>query len=203
MQDKLLELRTRLKRTILFVTHDVNEALKLGDRVAVLRDGRMAQFGPPHELLSQPADDYVRALMQDANPMQVLKAGMLSRKAPTVPAARKLTADVLRSLGERGASRVFVLGASGEPVGFFDRAQYENPDRLKDSDAGPFLSTKFRAVDGSTPIGEFAHSSLQEEVVAVVDEQGRFQGVVEPLDVIAAMSRASSRSETRLEPKQA
>ncbi len=202
MQDKLLELRKRLNRTIVFVTHDVNEALKLGDRVAVLRDGTLAQFGAPHELLSQPADDYVRALMQDANPMQVLKASMLSRQAPSLTLGRNLTADVLRSLKDRDARRIFVLGPLGEPVGFFEQAQFERLDRLQDGDAGQFMCTKFRAVYGSTPIGDFANSCVQEEVVAVVDEMGRFQGVVEPLDVAATMKRAALSSDVRREPKQ-
>jgi glycine betaine/proline transport system ATP-binding protein len=59
MQDLLLELQTRLKKTIVFITHDLDEAIRIGTRIAVMRDGRIVQVGPPDEILNSPADEYV------------------------------------------------------------------------------------------------------------------------------------------------
>ena len=64
MQDQLMELQGRLKKTIVFITHDLDEALRLGDRIAILTDGRLSQIGTPAEILLNPADAYVRAFVQ-------------------------------------------------------------------------------------------------------------------------------------------
>ena len=64
MQDQLADLQARLQKTIVFITHDLDEALRLGDRIAILKDGRLAQVGTPTEILEAPADDYVRAFVE-------------------------------------------------------------------------------------------------------------------------------------------
>ena len=63
MQDLLMTLQKRLGRTIVFITHDLDEALRLGDRIAILKDGTISQVGTPRDILSRPADDYVRAFV--------------------------------------------------------------------------------------------------------------------------------------------
>ncbi len=67
MQDQLVDLQARLRKTIVFITHDLDEALRLGDRIAILKDGRLAQVGTPTEILEHPADDYVRAFVDIVN----------------------------------------------------------------------------------------------------------------------------------------
>ena len=75
MQDELLELQDKVQKTIIFVTHDLHEALKLGDRIAIMRDGKVVQIGAPEDVITSPADDYVREFVQDASPAKVLTAG--------------------------------------------------------------------------------------------------------------------------------
>lgn len=74
MQDELVELQDKLHKTIIFVTHDLHEALKLGDRIAIMRNGEIIQTGSPEEVVTEPADDYVREFVQDASPAKVLTA---------------------------------------------------------------------------------------------------------------------------------
>jgi glycine betaine/proline transport system ATP-binding protein len=64
MQDQLLELQTSLKKTIVFITHDLDEALRIGSEIAILKDGKLVQVGAPKEILSNPADDYVRRFVE-------------------------------------------------------------------------------------------------------------------------------------------
>ncbi|NEE14017.1 glycine/betaine ABC transporter ATP-binding protein, partial [Streptomyces sp. SID7499] len=64
MQDQLLELQKRLKKTIVFITHDLNEAMRLGDRIAVMRDGEIVQLGTAEDILVTPANDYVASFTQ-------------------------------------------------------------------------------------------------------------------------------------------
>ncbi len=77
MQDQLLELQKRLKKTIVFITHDLNEAMRLGDRIAVMRDGQIVQIGTAEDILVTPANDYVAAFTQDVDRSRVLTAGAI------------------------------------------------------------------------------------------------------------------------------
>lgn len=74
LQDELLELQRNLKRTIIFVSHDLDEAFKLGDRIAILEGGRIVQCGTPREIIRSPADDYVADFVEHINPLRVLRA---------------------------------------------------------------------------------------------------------------------------------
>ena len=77
MQDELVDMQAELQKTILFVTHDLDEALKLGSRIAIMRDGEIIQTGIPEEVVTTPIDDYVRDFVQDASPAKVLTAGSI------------------------------------------------------------------------------------------------------------------------------
>ncbi len=74
MQDLLLELQTKLNKTIVFITHDLDEALKLGDTIAILNDGKVVQTGDPQEIILHPADEYIENFVQDINRARVIRA---------------------------------------------------------------------------------------------------------------------------------
>ncbi|MDD3365803.1 MAG: glycine betaine/L-proline ABC transporter ATP-binding protein [Sphaerochaetaceae bacterium] len=84
MQDELVELQSKLQKTIIFVTHDLHEALKLGDRIAILRNGEVVQVGTPEEIITNPADEYVQEFVQDASPAKVLTASSIMSDIPVV-----------------------------------------------------------------------------------------------------------------------
>ena len=83
MQDQLLELQKRRKKTIVFITHDLNEAMRLGDRIAVMRDGRIVQTGTAEDILVRPANDYVASFTQDVDRSRVLTAGSIMAEPDT------------------------------------------------------------------------------------------------------------------------
>ena len=78
LQDEFLRLRSRLKKTILFVTHDIDEAIKLGDRIAVMRGGRIVQFAPPVTILREPADHFVMDLVGKESGLKLMKLVKIS-----------------------------------------------------------------------------------------------------------------------------
>ncbi len=85
MQDELLKLQDRHERTIVFISHDLDEALRIGDRIAIMEGGRVVQVGTPEEILQNPADDYVRAFFRGVDPTGVIAAGDIVRdNQPTV-----------------------------------------------------------------------------------------------------------------------
>jgi len=75
MQDELLKLQAKAKRTIVFISHDLDEAMRIGDRIAIMEGGRVVQVGTPEEILQNPADDYVRAFFRGVDPTNILSAG--------------------------------------------------------------------------------------------------------------------------------
>ncbi|TPW31277.1 choline ABC transporter ATP-binding protein [Pararhizobium mangrovi] len=80
LQGDLLEFQERLKKTIIFVSHDLDEAFRIGNRIAIMEGGRIVQCGTPHDIVQNPADDYVRDFVADMNPMRVLSASDVMRK---------------------------------------------------------------------------------------------------------------------------
>ena len=90
MQDELLKLQEEDQRTIVFISHDLDEALRIGDRIAIMEGGRVVQVGPPEEILQNPADDYVRAFFRGVDPTNVISAGDIVRDThPTIVVSKK------------------------------------------------------------------------------------------------------------------
>ncbi|MBV1704248.1 MAG: choline ABC transporter ATP-binding protein [Hyphomicrobiales bacterium] len=110
LQDELLALQRTLRKTILFVSHDLDEALKIGNRIAILEGGRVVQWGGAEDILLRPANDYVAEFVKHMNPLNVLRGVSLMRPAATL---RRDGAAVL--LDEAGRVRVD-LDADGRPV---------------------------------------------------------------------------------------
>ncbi|MGH9200404.1 MAG: choline ABC transporter ATP-binding protein, partial [Vicinamibacterales bacterium] len=79
LQDELIDLQRELKKTIVFVSHDLDEALKIGSRIAIMEAGRVVQFGVPEDIVTKPVNEYVRQFVASMNPLTVLKGGMLMR----------------------------------------------------------------------------------------------------------------------------
>ncbi|MFG2874831.1 glycine betaine/L-proline ABC transporter ATP-binding protein [Streptomyces sp. NPDC048337] len=124
MQDQLLELQRRLKKTIVFITHDLGEAMRLGDGIAVMRDGRIVQQGTPEDILIRPADEYVASFIQDVDRSRVLTADAVMDElpldvdpcdCPTVQADTPLA--VLCAVSARVPHPVAVTDADGAVIG--------------------------------------------------------------------------------------
>ena len=81
MQKQLIDLQSELKKTIVFITHDLDESLKLGDHIGILNGGRLVQIGTPVEIIMNPADDYVKAFVKDVNRAKVIKAKVIMTPA--------------------------------------------------------------------------------------------------------------------------
>ena len=84
LQDELLELQRKLRRTIVFVSHDLDEALKIGTSIAIMEGGRIVQHGPPQDIVLNPANDYVAAFVQHMNPLNVLTGDVMMTPLPTL-----------------------------------------------------------------------------------------------------------------------
>ena len=122
MQNMLLDLQTELKKTIVFITHDLDEALRIGDNVAILRDGAMVQQGRPQDIVLAPADDYVADFVKDVNRGKLVRVesimtpGPACGRAPAIPAGTRLERAAL-ALSEAAAERGTVTDRDGTALG--------------------------------------------------------------------------------------
>jgi glycine betaine/proline transport system ATP-binding protein len=122
MQDELIRLQELLKKTIVFITHDFDEAIRLADRIAIMKDGVVIQVGTPEEILSRPATDYVRAFTKDAPKGKVLSARALMKPLPkSAKVVGEIRADALAGEIARNAldkSQIFaVVDSKGKRIG--------------------------------------------------------------------------------------
>lgn len=123
LQDELLELQQRLKRTIIFVSHDLDEAFKIGNRIAIMEGGRIVQCGTPQDIFRHPSNDYVADFVKHMNPLGVLRARDILRPAPPMDGVPHVDADarvqeVMTSLLDGGVVTVI---DGGTPIGVIDR----------------------------------------------------------------------------------
>ncbi|MCZ6453755.1 MAG: glycine betaine/L-proline ABC transporter ATP-binding protein [Alphaproteobacteria bacterium] len=127
MQSVLLDLQAELKKTIMFITHDLDEALRIGDSIAILRDGEIVQQGDPQSIVLHPVDDYVADFVKDINRGKVIKVGTIMRpptdeaEGPAVD-ADTLLEDVARLMANERSGWARVIEASGQVVGVVSTA---------------------------------------------------------------------------------
>ncbi len=186
LQDELLILQRELKKTIVFVSHDLDEALKLGDHIAILDGGRIVQVGPPEEIVLKPADDYVREFVANVNPLSVLTAYNVMRDMRDLERHgedwvwlddRRVTR--FRLDGER---RVVEVVHEGRPATW---VTCEEADAPKPADANEVYWSRT-----ATPLKTLMYAMHRNVAsVAVFDDDDRFVGAVTVADVLAAVVR--------------
>ncbi len=125
MQTVLLDLQSELKKTVVFITHDLDEALRLGDKIAILRDGQVVQQGTGQEIVLSPADDYITAFVKEVNRGRVIQTRTVMRPfdgnmdgVRLAPNATLETAAKLMT--EAGLSRAIIIDEKGDPIGLLD-----------------------------------------------------------------------------------
>ncbi|GEN82453.1 glycine betaine transport ATP-binding protein OpuAA [Sporosarcina luteola] len=177
MQDELLQLHHDMGKTIIFITHDLDEALRIGDRIALMKDGEIVQIGTPEEILMSPSNEYVERFVEDVDLSKVLTAGHIMKKADMVQIDRGARV-ALRLMKRQGISSIYVVDKGNRLIGAVT-AQ----DALDATDSGKTLEdVLIRDVPTITPdtvlTDLFDTVSTTTIPVAVVNEQNHLQGII-------------------------
>ena len=193
MQDELMEIQDELHKTILFITHDLNEALRVGSRVCIMKDGAIHQIGAPEDILMRPETDYVAEFVQDVDQGRVLAVDTVREDAATVPASGSV-ADVLEAIAGVGSDAAHVVDADGRPLGVVTRQSAERARARGDQQLEPLVEAVPAVTVGTTlaKVYQLFGSGLP---LAVVDTDGRLIGAVRPLEVLAELGRVEGVSE--------
>ncbi len=186
MQQQLVELQKRLHKTIVFITHDLDEALRLGNHIAILKDGELRQVGTPEEILANPADDYVRRFVMDVNRARVVKAKSVAEEIPTLAATDLNSETAAAAVSRSTFGAAFVLADDGSLVGGMNQ-------RLIDSCNGNISEAQLLPVVqliNGVVIDDVLHASATSELpLAVTEETGSLIGAVTRQGLMTAISR--------------
>lgn len=198
MQDELVELQEKLQKTIVFVTHDLHEALKLGDQIAIMRNGEIVQIGSPEDIVSNPADDYVTEFVRDASPAKVLTAGTIMEDPKILTYAWEGPKTALTLMRSNNRKAAFVVDKKHMLLGVVKATSLE---KLLEKQERPKVipSSVIRKVTSVTEdtVLEDLFSIVTENPypIPVVDEKGRFKGMVTTDHIFEAISPAEEPEE--------
>lgn len=202
MQDELIKLQEKLQRTIVFISHDLDEALRVGDRIAIMEGGRIVQVGTPEEILQNPADDYVRSFFRGVDPTNVISAGDIVRdtrptiiitKSGSLRAAHELLSSSERDyayiidahhrflgiVSSEAISRVLAKGAKDTPLA---QAYIENAHPVKLDDSMQDILPEVASRNWPVP---------------VVDEKNIYKGVVSKNRFLKTLHRPEQKQEEK------
>ncbi len=203
MQDELLKLQDRHERTVVFISHDLDEALRIGDRIAIMEGGRVVQVGTPEDILQNPADEYVRAFFRGVDPTSVISAGDIVREnQPTViwKSPQGSPRATLEMLNNQDREYAYVLDSKHRFHGVVSvdslRSLLESEtakEKLKIEDA--FIKEVKAVKDNDSLQDILPHVASQSWPVPVVDEDSAFKGVVSKNRFLRTLHRAESDTE--------
>lgn len=200
MQDELLELQQRMSKTIVFITHDLDEALKIGDRIAIMKDGAIVQIGSPEQILTEPEDEYVKAFVQNVDRTKIITAQTIMRKAPTINIKKDGPGVAVRKMKNIGVSTIYVLDEERHYKGIItieDAAELQQKnvksvDDIIRDDAG--------TAGPDTPIKQLLPTALSNSYpVAVLDEERKLKGIVDRASIISEVNLNDAASDLEIE----
>jgi glycine betaine/proline transport system ATP-binding protein len=196
MQNELVRLQNQLHKTIIFITHDLAEALKLGNHIAIMRDGVVIQQGMPEEILAAPADDYVTEFVRDVRRTSVVTLRTLMEQ-PVLQLRESYSPKLaMEKMGFAGVVSAFVVDAVGRYLGVVSFASAAEASQRGDATiVGVCIADDCPTLVVDSPV-ESALPVVQHEegVLPVTDGDGRLVGVVQPSTVVDAMAREAQQA---------
>jgi glycine betaine/proline transport system ATP-binding protein len=186
MQDEMMEIQDDLQKTILFITHDLNEALRIGDRVCIMKDGAVVQIGTPEEILTQPATGYVAEFVQDVDQGRVIQVHEIMQQPRPIPADATM-AEALNRIG--GRSGAFVIDDSGAPTHLLTADDGIRAAGMGTTELEPALRTDFDRCGPQDCLNTVYAAAGRGLPVAVCDDAGALVGNLYPRHIMEEMGR--------------
>lgn len=195
MQDELLDLQENVKKTIIFITHDLNEALRIGDRIALMKDGQVMQIGTGEEILTNPANQYVRDFVEDVDRSKVLTAKNIMEPAITMNIEADGPNVALNRMRKEGVSMLLAVDKKRQLKGSLTalKALEARRDGL---DLKTVIDKNVKKIPEEMLVTDiFEVIKDAEAPLAVVDESDKLKGVVIRGSVIEALSQSDRNEE--------
>ncbi|MFP4156261.1 MAG: glycine betaine/L-proline ABC transporter ATP-binding protein [Opitutales bacterium] len=201
LQDELLELQAKQHRTILFITHDLDEALKLGDRIAIMKDGAVVQIGTPEEILTRPADDYVKRFVEKVDRSKVITAGALMRRVRTITVPKDGPHVAVRAMENDNRRNILAVDSERRLQGLLTIDAAIDLEKAKKQDVSDALVTDIYVASPETPIADLLNCAMNAEYPIVIqDETGRMLGVLDRTTILAEMYEEEENEDSAATP---
>ena len=187
MQDELIQIQDQYKKTIIFITHDLDEALRIGDRIALMKDGSVIQLGTPEQIMMNPANEFVEKFVEDVDLSKVLTAShvMIRPEKIAVDRGPRVALEIMR---KQGYSSIFVVDRKQKLLGAVT-AEQARQAMSNDQSISEVMSTDIPTVKEDELLGNLmdvmATSSLP---ISVIDDQNRIKGILLRGAVIGALA---------------
>lgn len=188
MQNELLTLQKQLQKTILFITHDLGEALRVGNRVAVMRDGVIVQIGTPQEIITQPADEYVAEFMADVDAGRVLTADFVMSPHKPARKERDSVQKALQRMDSEDIDSLYVVDKEQKVEGILHRQKLESLRADGEEDFSEAIRADYPRAAPLSHLYDLFEQTESGYPIAVIGENGEFEGVVFPLHIFGALS---------------
>ncbi|MCH4001943.1 MAG: glycine betaine/L-proline ABC transporter ATP-binding protein [Lacticaseibacillus paracasei] len=189
MQDELLDLQEDMQKTIVFISHDLNEALRIGDHIMIMKDGKIVQIGTPEEILSQPADDYVEKFIEGVDRSQVYTAANVMIRANTVNIDRDGPRLAARRMRDNEISSLYVVDTKRKLVGILDADDVRSAIDAGQKDLRSIVKSDVPTTKMDTPLADLLDAVSTTPVpFAVVDDHDRLRGIIIRGAVLGALS---------------
>ncbi|SDQ59424.1 glycine betaine/L-proline ABC transporter ATP-binding protein [Microbacterium sp. cf332] len=196
MQEQLLELQQKLQKTIIFITHDLNEAMFLGDRIAVMRDGRIVQIGTPEDILTDPANDYVEQFVQDVDRARVLTAANVMERPRPVVAESAGPRVALKQMRDAFMSAAYVVGRDRTLLGVVTDRDAVKLVRRGESSLSSVIKAAPQAVSQDEVLMNLFVPAVESPLpLAVLDDERRLVGVIPRITLLAALGPGPGATE--------
>lgn len=189
MQDELLDLQEDMQKTIVFISHDLNEALRIGDHIMIMKDGEIVQIGTPEEILSQPADDYVEKFIEGVDRSQVYTDANVMIRANTVNIDRDGPRLAARRMRDNEISSLYVVDTKRKLVGILDADDVRSAIDAGQKDLRSIVKSDVPTTKMDTPLADLLDAVSTTPVpFAVVDDHDRLRGIIIRGAVLGALS---------------
>ncbi len=186
MQKELLSIEDYMDKTIVFITHDMNEAFRLGDRVALLKDGELIQVGKPRDFFENPANDYVEAFIEDVDKSRILRVKTIMNKPEIVAVKGQNREEVVRKLSDAELEYCYVTDNKGNLIGYVELEKLMN-NQMETIDK--FIETNYKEINRNAFLSDVWTKLSESDVeVAVTDKRNRLRGIISHEDVAKALS---------------
>ncbi len=188
MQFELLQIQRKLNKTILFITHDMNEAFKLGDRVAIMRDAKIVQIATPEDMTTRPADNYVEQFIESADKTQVLTARQIMMMHVCLVREKENPSNALREMEKRGFSSAYVVDGKMHLLGIVT-AEAAVDARQRGIPLSETIDRDAVRVLPDTVVGDIIPMTVQTRYpIAVTEEDGTLLGIITKAALLACVS---------------
>mgnify|MGYP000912402528 CR=1 FL=1 len=195
MQVELLEIQSKLKKTIIFITHDINEAFRLGDRVAVMKDGEIVQVGTPEEILNNPSDAYIEDFVKSIDRTKVIQAKNIMKKPNALVSIKSGVRVAIKEMQANGLSSVFVVGEKMALEGIVTiddcvAAIKNNKSSLKEILRKDYYETK----EDEYIENLLGNATKSKYPLVVVDDDKRLSGIIVRTSILSGLLPNNSDS---------